>query len=645
VREITTLSSSKNHSYIAGLDGLRALAISFITAYHFSFSWASGGFLSVDVFFVLAGYLMTAKILQIQENEIDIDIDTFKLWKGRLRRLLPAVYTVIAVIIAWVILLKQELIRTLLGDVVSSFFYMTNWWFIFHKLSYFDSLGVPSPLKHLWFLAVQEQFYFVWSIVLIAGLRYFKKRRMLLAIAALGIILSSVLMGIEYNPDLEPSRIYYGTDTRCFELLIGSFLAMAVPMQKLMSKQITATKKYALNIISAASLVVIILSTVFVDEFQAFLYRGGMLLLDLNTVLLIICLSNPNCFTGRILSVKPLRWIGTRSFEIYLWHYPIIVLTTPVYEIGNPAYWRVGLQLVFTCIIAELMYRFVETPIRKLGIHEYFKKYLSFNIFKWRELNTIKRISAVTAVSLVLLFAIDIIAATSNEGKVEMAEAYPTEVIVAGIEQTASYKEAEAISRGWVNFNNRFERIYYEEYGANLDEYYDEGYTENCITSSLSINETYKEILAIGDSIMLDIAKDLKEKYKNITINGKVARQMSDAIKLAPTYAEFNDADKAVIIELGTNGCITDKQIDSLLDSFSNAHIYLVNTRVPRSWERKVNKILKENAEERERVILVDWYSEAIDHPEYFGRDGVHLKASGSEALTNLICEAMNSVK
>lgn len=620
------LNSLPNQRFIAGFDGLRALAILFIIAYHFSFSWAGGGFLGVDAFFVLSGYLMTSKIISMHGNEADMSLQ--KLWSGRVQRLLPTVYIMIAVTLLWVALLKKELLSTILKDAAASLFYGTNWWFVFHKLSYFDSFGAPSPFKHLWYLAVQEQFFFVWSIVLIVGLRCFKKRWTLSIITFILITCSSLLMGIMYNPEADPSRVYYGTDTRSFELLIGSWLALTLPMHKFSSVEITDIKMHALNIASIFSLAAFILGAIFMDEFQAFLYFGGMLLVSLNAALLIVCISHPSCFTGKILSWKPLQWIGTRSFGLYLWHYPIIVLSTPIYEIGNPAYWRVLLQVVITCIIAELTYRYVETPIRILGLREYCRKYLSLNIFKWRQLTYAKRALALITAILVVVLAIDMIDLASGENTAEKTEARSVESVDKRIDKTSlktNYR-IKPSSRGMLSL--------VEDYMP---------YTDNSNDlNSTSMNNIYNEILAIGDSIMLDIASNLKEKYDNITIDGKVSRQISDAIKLAPEYTEFNSSDKIVIIELGTNGYITDRQIDSLLDFFSKAQVYLVNTRVPRSWERKVNKVLLEKAEERENVTLIDWYSTAIKHPEYIGRDGVHLKSSGSEALTNLIYEALN---
>lgn len=140
---------------------------------------------------------------------------------------------------------------------------------------------------------------------------------------------------------------------------------------------------------------------------------------------------------------------------------------------------------------------------------------------------------------------------------------------------------------------------------------------------------------------MLDIAPSLNKKYTNLTVDGKIGRQLNQAIELVPTYVAFNDADNAVIIELGTNGYFTDHQIDRLINSFSKAHIYLVNTRVPRSWEKEVNEILSRKANEKENITLIDWYSVAINHPEYFEPDGVHLKNKGAESLTLLIDKAL----
>ncbi|ACA54663.1 acetyltransferase [Clostridium botulinum] len=579
-----------NRCYITGLDGIRAFGILFVTFYHFGFSWAKGGFLGVDIFFVLSGYLITSKILLSDKN---FKVKTFS--KGRLRRLLPPAYLMIIVTVLWTMLLNRRLLANLLGDTISSISYTTNWWFISHKLSYFDSFGSPSPLKHIWFLAVQEQFYILWPFILIAGLKITKKTNQLSNIIFIGALFSAALMGILYNPTADPSRVYYGTDTRAFELLIGSFLAAVLSNKKPITKKGSIRYIISLNLISIITFSIFIFSAIFIDEFNAFLYRGGLFLFSLNSALLISCICHPKGILGPILSWVPLRWIGTRSYGIYLWHYPIMVLSTPVYEIGNPSYLRVFLQLTLTCIIGEFSYRFIELPIRKLGLRKYYTLTLA------------KKNS--TIISFIVIISLAIVSIT----KINLSS-QEDQTSSLGINKTQINQKHMSIS------------------------------TENNDLSSNKENSPaaikyYKNILALGDSIMLDITPNLNKKYNNITIDGKIGRQMSEAITLTAKYATFNASDKAVIIQLGTNGYFTNKQIDELLESFSKAHIFLINTRVPRSWESKVNKLLKEKAEERDNVTLIDWYSTASKNPGYFEPDGVHLNSNGSQALLNLISE------
>jgi len=324
---------SLNHRYIPGLDGIRALAVLAVIAYHFNFSWARGGFLGVDIFFVLSGYLITSTMLPLKGNQLTVSLKKF--WIGRFRRLLPAAYVMIITSFVWAMLFHKELLHTLRGDALSSIFYSSNWWFIFHKLSYFDSFGSPSPLKNLWSLAIEEQFYVIWPVLLMIGLYVVKKQSKLAKIVFFGAICSALLMAILYQPGADPSRVYYGTDTRCFELLIGCWLALIWPMKRLSSQKLSTSHMKKLNAISFISFTIFLVSIMYVDEFQTFLYRGGMFLFCLNAAVLIACVCHPVSILGRILAWKPLCWIGSRSYGIYLWHYPVMVLGTPIHEIGN----------------------------------------------------------------------------------------------------------------------------------------------------------------------------------------------------------------------------------------------------------------------------------------------------------------------
>jgi len=620
------LGKTLNHRYIPGLDGIRALAVLAVIAYHFNFRWASGGFLGVDIFFVLSGYLITSTILPVQGEQVTINLRKF--WIGRFRRLVPAAYVMIMTSVVWVMLFHKELLNTIRGDALSSIFYSSNWWFIYHKLSYFDSFGSPSPLKNLWSLAIEEQFYLLWPIVLIVGLSIFKKQRKFSNMIFIGAICSAFLMAILYQPGSDPSRIYYGTDTRSFELLIGCWLAFVWPMKRLSTKKLSTKHVYELNSIGVISFLIFIGSILFVDEYQTFLYRGGMFLFCINAALFIACVCHPASFLGKLLSWKPLCWIGSRSYGIYLWHYPIIVLGTPVYEIGNPAYWRVALQLVLIVLLAEISYRFIEMPIRKQGLRAYFKQYLVIHPNRWRNFSIARKI-ATAMLALFLLVFFTGMTGIVGEAQQDSKDHYPTNIKITGAQQDTVNDTQQQHTDKEVDIT-----------ADHNDETAQSAQDESHETPS---KEPYKELLAIGDSVMIDIAKRLHTLYPNITIDGKIGRQVSQAVELVPSYARFNQEDKAVIIQLGTNGYFSNEQIDKLLGAFSQAQIYVVNTRVPRPWEAKVNTALANKAQEYANITLIDWHAAALNHPEYFAPDGVHLEPQGVEALTNLIQQAIDA--
>ncbi|MED3797965.1 acyltransferase family protein [Lysinibacillus capsici] len=626
---------SLNHRYIPGLDGIRALAVLAVIAYHFNFSWARGGFLGVDIFFVLSGYLITSTILPLKGNQLTVSLKKF--WVGRFRRLLPAAYVMIVTSFVWAMLFHKELLHTLRGDALSSIFYSSNWWFIFHKLSYFDSFGSPSPLKNLWSLAIEEQFYLIWPLLLMIGLFVVKKQNKLANIIFCGALCSAFVMALLYQPGADPSRVYYGTDTRCFELLIGCWLALVWPMKRLSSQKLSANHVKKLNIMSFIALTIFLVSIVYVDEYQSFLYRGGMFLFCLNAAVLIACISHPVSILGKILAWKPLCWIGSRSYGIYLWHYPVMVLGTPIHEIGNPSYWRIFLQLLLILMIAELSYRFIEMPIRKEGFRVYCQKYLICNKNKWGSLTFPRKISTVM-VPLFLLVFFTGMTGVVGESQQNPSKTLPTTIKINGEEPTANLNKQDKQAEASTDKPSQSK----DEGVEDVQKIETPKQEENNTIIEPEKDEFYRGILAIGDSLMIDIAPSLHNMYPTITIDGKIGRQVSQAVKLAPNYASFNQPNHAVILQLGTNGYFTTDQMDALLEAFSNADIYLVNTRVPRSWEAKVNEALLQKAQEHERITLIDWHAAAINHPEYFAPDGVHLEKKGIEVLTKLIQQSLN---
>ncbi|MBF2514683.1 acyltransferase family protein [Listeria marthii] len=621
-----------SRKYVPSIDGLRALAVIAVIAYHLNFSWAKGGFIGVDIFFVLSGYLITNILLTQWEKTQSLQLKQF--WIRRFRRLIPAVYVMIVVVVIYAVFFHPEILKNLRGDAIASFFYVSNWWFIFHDVSYFDSFGLPSPLKNLWSLAIEEQFYMIWPAFLLVFLKWVKNPKLLLKIVIGLGLLSAIWMTILYVPGTDPSRVYYGTDTRAFDLLAGCALAFVWPFTRL-SPVVPKKSKAVLNIAGTISVLGFILFTAFVSEYQTFLYRGGLLLVAILGVIMIATISHPASYLSKIFSFKPLRWIGTRSYGIYLWHYPIITLTTPVVELTQPNIWRAILQVAATFIIAELSFRFIETPIRKNGFISYFKGFKDKNYFVWKSKPVGKWLSLAGLVAVLAVFALgmsNVVSVNTNAEKQQTSVKTTTSTT-----DTKKDTEKETEDKAAKEKEASKETDTGTEKASGQDETQEPDNKDKSVAPTPTITQT----VAIGDSVMLDIEPYLKEAVPNVTIDGLVGRQLRDAITTATGYKKFNTESSSVILELGTNGPFTADQLDSLLEQFDKATIYLVNTRVPRGWQSDVNKSIA-NAASRPNVTVVDWYSRSSGQTQYFAPDGVHLTKTGAQAYVAMLTSVMN---
>ena len=356
----------RNQRYMPGLDGLRAIAVLAVIAYHLGFGWAPGGLLGVAVFFTLSGYLITDLLLG-QWYGGRMRLGNF--WIRRARRLLPALFVMLIVVTAWITIADPAQLDKLRGAVISSALYVNNWWLIDQHVSYFARFAPPSPLGHLWSLAVEEQFYLVWPWLLLLGLRFVKEpssatgTRPRLALMTLGLgAASAILMAILYHPGFDSTRVYDGTDTRAFCVLFGAALAMVWPSRHL-SANISVGARRILDGLGVAGLIVIALLIWRTNDFSPFLYQGGMVLLSVATVFVIAAIVHPATRLGPAMGWRPLRWIGVRSYGIYLWMFPIIVLTTPTVTSGVEPL-RAALQVAASIGVAALSWKFIEEPIR-----------------------------------------------------------------------------------------------------------------------------------------------------------------------------------------------------------------------------------------------------------------------------------------
>ncbi len=350
-----------------GLDGLRAIAVLAVIAFHEQFSWAPGGLLGVGLFFTLSGYLITDLLLGKWVSTGSLRLGSF--WARRARRLLPALFVMLVVVTGWVTLLSRGHLAALRGAVAAAATYSSNWYLIMVNQSYFARFAPPQPLDHLWSLAVEEQFYLLWPWLLLIGLLFIWRRGpgavrwLVLPTLALAAA-SAVAMYVLYQPAVDPTRVYEGTDTRAAGLLIGAALAMAWPSRRAATAGKTTSR--LLDGPAIAGLVVIALMIWRVGQYSSFLYSGGLVVLSVATAAVVAAVACPRSLVGAALGWRPLRWIGVRSYGIYLWHYPVIVLTTPAGATENLP--RVAAQVAATVGIAALSWRYVEEPIRRGAI-------------------------------------------------------------------------------------------------------------------------------------------------------------------------------------------------------------------------------------------------------------------------------------
>jgi peptidoglycan/LPS O-acetylase OafA/YrhL len=347
--------------YMPGIDGLRAIAVLAVFVYHFhdGGGWLPGGFLGVDVFFVISGYLITSLLLSEFRKQGRVDLVRF--WLRRARRLLPAVGVLIGVVMILAVFFDFGQISRLRADALASMGYVTNWELIFSHQSYFEQFARPSLFRHLWSLAVEEQFYLLWPIVFAACITRFGRQRLVIGVIA-GAIASSLLMLVLFDP-ANPNRVFYGTDTRATPLLIGVALAFLWHPDRLHA----ATGRLApavLDAVGALGLSMVVITFMTVHDYDLSLYRGGFLLLALWTALLLAALAHPAAQIGRIVGNPALRWLGLRSYSFYLWHWPVMALTRPGIDVSLPSFPLFVLQLAATTALADLSYRYVEQPFR-----------------------------------------------------------------------------------------------------------------------------------------------------------------------------------------------------------------------------------------------------------------------------------------
>ena len=618
------MNNMKPTRYIRSLDGLRGIAVLAVIAYHFNFTWASGGLLGVTIFFVLSGYLITNLLLIEYERNDKINLKNF--WVRRARRLLPGMITVLFFITAWATLFAQPFLDRLRDDFFPALFYYSNWWYIFQDLSYFEAMSTPSLLTHFWSLAIEEQFYIIWPLLLVAAFQCRLSKKQVVNLTLLLSLLSALLMALFYSPTTDPSRVYYGTDTRAFSLLIGAALAFIWPSHK-MSNSIPVSLRRTIDVIGTVCLIAILILILCVNQYDSFLYQGGMLLVSLLTALLLAVLIHPASKLSATMTFKPLTWVGERSYSIYLWHYPIILLTSPQISTNDASLVRILFQVVLTIVFAALSYRYIENPIRKGAIGDFYKKIRSS---EW----TTKQITQwqwITVGSIILLICISFVGLTNQSIGVSQSEISSSEAV-----QTS---EQEKTSTEKVTVNLKQEETNNEEKTlSNSTEDNEEQNKEEAEKSPKAATDY--NISIIGDSVMLNVEPYIKSIFPNTYVDASVGRQMYESTALIKSMSQNNQLGDIVVIALGSNGAFTSAQLSDVIASIgSERQIILINTRVPKNWESIVNQRLEDATEKDPTIRLSDWHSASSGHNEYFANDGVHLTQTGAKAYADIIAD------
>ncbi len=654
--------------YIPALDGLRTFAVAAVVIYHLDLPWAQGGLLGVTMFFVLSGYLITRLLLNELQQTKTIDLKGF--WVRRIRRLMPACVAVVLVTIVLCAIFNHVMLTKMRPQILPSLFFFNNWFQIFQNTSYFAAVGDPSPLTHFWSLAIEEQFYLVWPPVLlvIGGARANRPavRRTAFVLAAA----SAIAMMVLYNPAQDPTRVYYGTDTRAFSLLLGAWLAFIPEADMAPSRllgritrgrfgyrqgaangnltEFLATPA-SIDLVGVIGLVGLIAMVFLTNGYDSFQYRGGTLLCTVLTLCVIAACVQPEGLVASAFALPPLVWLGKRSYGIYLWHYPLLLLMNPVADITEASPLEMLVQVLIVVGVAEASYRFIETPFRKGAIGSFLSEMSAGTNSPRRWVGTHRILTG--AVALVLVAAVGSVVLVPDTSALSKDGA---ELLQAGADSTSTSADTASTTNSGSSSNSSSDSKKSSSKKSSKKSSSKSG-DDSASTSASSATsdadadsewpEGSYDILMIGDSVSLRLNDIFTGTFKHGHIDALKSRQFDAGQQVYESYLQQNLCGKISVFALGTNGPVTDAMVDSLMNDVGTKRICVfVNTRSRTSWVSQTNQSF-ENAKSRySNVRVVDWYGYSANRNDLFDGDGTHLNTKGAQEYLKLIYESVKDV-
>jgi len=583
------MATKRGIQHIPAIDGLRAIAVTAVIFYHLGFQWIPGGFLGVDLFFVISGYVITRLLLDSIARSGGLDLRGFYL--ARARRLLPPLIFMIVVTAFYVSIWAQDSVKRFLTDIPFSLAGVMNWWLVVKQQDYFEAIGRPPLLQHTWSLAVESQFYLIWPILLLLILKRFGKK--VIPIAALAIALFSgtalFLVSLRLDASSSISHVYFGTDTHSIGLFLGAALAVSWIPQNFKS-EVSSKAQNFIDFIGVFGLVGILGSFLLIDASSPTAYKIAFPLAAIFGAAIVTSIVHPASRFAPILQNRVLLWIGERSYAIYLWHWVVFQITRPRVDIDGQDWALIALRILVVLALADISLKLIELPIRSGSIEYWFKgmKYRTTSVRKRQKIAVISSIS-VLLLSLTALSSVAVVA--SNRAAQEFQESLQSEP-----EFTPPVTEAV----------DRTELIW-----------------------------------LTGDSVILGIRSAIAEIRPLLVVNARVGRAAPELLEEITRDFE-KAAGSTVVMDLGNNDLLREETVRAIFELLKESpKIVVVNTAVPRPYRDANNELIAELATQYSNVRVVDWNAISDGHPEYFAPDGVHLVPTGVSAYVIAIDDAL----